>query len=71
MSHGAREGVWNERLLNDLLSEQAIRRMELLGDNKTSLTLTRDQESQNCTKHINVIHHHVRELVENGELAIE
>ena len=45
--------------------------MKILGDNKTSHTLTRDLESQNCTKHIDVIHHHVRELVENRELAIE
>ena len=71
MNHGAREGVWIQRLLNKLLSEQVIRRMEMLGDNKTSLTLTRDPESQNRTKHINVIYHHIQELMENRELAIE
>ena len=71
MSHGAREGVWIRRFLNELLPEQAVRRMEMLGDNETSLTLTRDPESQNRTKHIDVIHHHVRGLVEDGELAIE
>lgn len=43
----------------------------MLGDNETSLTLTRDPESQNRTKHIDVMHHHVRGLVEDGELAIE
>ena len=43
----------------------------MLGDNETSLTLTRDSESQNRTKHIDVMHHHLRGLVEDGELAIE
>ena len=43
----------------------------MLGDNETSLTLTKDPESQNRTKHIDVMHHHVRGLVEDGELAIE
>ena len=71
MSHGVREDVWIQRLLNKLLPEQAIRRIEMLSNNETSLTLTRDPESQNRTKHINVMHHHVRELVKNGELAIE
>ena len=71
MSYGVREGVWIQRLLNKLLPDQAIRRIEMLGDQKTHLTLTRDPESQNCTKHIDVIYHHVRELVENRELAIE
>ena len=41
----------------------------MLSDNKTSFTLTRDLESQNSTKHIDVMYHHVRELMENGELA--
>ena len=71
MSHRARESVWIRRLLNELLPDQAIRRMEMLGDNETSLTLTRDPESQNRTKQIDVIYHHVRESVENRDLAIE
>lgn len=31
----------------------------------------KDPESQNRTKHIDVVHHHVRELVEEGELSVE
>lgn len=43
----------------------------MLSDNKTSFTLTKNPKSQNCIKHINVMHYHIQELVENGELAIE
>ena len=43
----------------------------MLGDNKTSLTLRKDLKSQNQTKHINVIYHHIRELMEDGELRIK
>lgn len=71
ISHGARDAVWIRRFLNELLSEQAVRKMEMLGDNETSLTLMKDPESQNRTKHINVMHQHIRRLVENGELGIE
>ena len=59
MSHRAREGVWIQRFLNELLLKEAIRRIEMLEDNETSLTLTKDPESHNCTKHIDVMHHHV------------
>ena len=45
--------------------------MKILDDNKMSLTLMRDLESQNRTNHIVVIHQHVLQLVENGELAIK
>lgn len=71
VSHGAREGVWMRRFLIELPPEQAVRKMEMLGDNETSLTLTKDHESQYRTKHIDVMHHHIRELVEEGELGIE
>ena len=45
--------------------------MKILGDNETSFTLTRDPKNQNHIKHINIIYHHVRELVENEKLAIK
>ena len=41
-------------LPDKLLSEQAIRKMKMLNDNKISLTLTKDPVSQNSTKHIEV-----------------
>ena len=43
----------------------------MLGDNEMNSILTRDPESQNCIKHINVIYHHVYGLVEDGEISIK
>lgn len=43
----------------------------MLGDNETSLPLTRNPKSQNQTKNIDVMHYHICGLVKNGELAIE
>ena len=45
--------------------------MKMLGDNETSLTLTKDPKSQNRTKQIDVMHHYMRSLVKDGELAVE
>ena len=45
--------------------------MKMFGDNKMSLTLTKNPKSQNQTKHINVMHYFVHKLVENIKLAIE
>lgn len=36
-----------------------------------SIALTRNAESQHCTKYINVQHHYIRELVNEGELTIK
>ena len=71
MNQEAKEEVWIRQLLNELLPESIVRKIKILGDNEMSLTLTKDSKSQNCTKHINVIHYHIQELVENRKLAIE
>lgn len=44
--------------------------MEILVDNKTSLTLIRDLKSQKYNKHINVIYHHIQGLMKDKELEI-
>lgn len=49
MSQGAKEGIWIQRFINELLPDETVREMNMRGDNETSLTLTRDPESQNTT----------------------
>lgn len=44
---GFREGVWIWKLLNELLSDNAVREMKMLDNNKTSLILMRDSENKN------------------------
>ena len=43
----------------------------MLGDNETSLILIKDPESQNRTKHIDVMHYHMKGLMEEGVLEIK
>lgn len=57
--------------MNKFLPENAVREIKMLGDNKISLTLTKNLESQNQIKLINIMYHHIRKLVEDRELAIE
>ena len=43
----------------------------LYGDNEMSIALTKNTENQHWTKHIDVQHHYIRELVNKKELTIE
>ena len=43
----------------------------MLGNNKTSFILSKDSESQNRTQYIDIIHHHILGLVEDGKLGIK
>lgn len=48
-----------QQFLNKLVPDQAIRKIEMPKNNKTSFTLTKDPKSQNRTKYIDVIYYHI------------
>lgn len=60
-----------QQFLNKLFLDQVVRKIKILKDNETSFTLTKDPESQNRTKCIDVIYYHIWELVDDGKLRIE
>lgn len=65
----ARDGVWIKRFINELMLE--ITRLSLKGNNKVSFNLTKNPKSKHQTKHIDVQHHYICELVNNKELEIK
>lgn len=46
-------------------------RLLIRGDNESSIKLVKNAEFHTHTKHIDVQHHYIRELVSKGELTIE
>ena len=70
LGHAAREAVWIRRFINEMKLE-VIEDLTLYGDNEMSIALTKNAESQHRTKHIDVQHHYIRELVNERELTIE
>lgn len=62
----ARQAVWIRRLLNEFGAEQAT--VTLYGDNEGCLKLIRNPEQHDRTKHIDIQHHYVRQLEEEGEI---
>lgn len=50
---------------------EVVEGITLHGDNKISIALTKNIESQHCMKHINVQHHYIRDLVSEGELTVK
>lgn len=48
---------------------EVIKDVTLSGDNKMSITLIRNVKSQHQTKHIDVQHHYIGELINEKELT--
>jgi hypothetical protein len=65
----AREAIWILGILGDLsrvLPIEAPRSMALHIDNKGALSITKDAKDHSRTKHIDIQHHFIRELVQRG-----
>lgn len=71
LGYAAQESIWIRRFLNQLHLLEPIEACTIHGDNKTSIILTKNAESQARTKHIDVQHHYIRELVADKEVTIE
>ncbi|KAG8988148.1 hypothetical protein FRB90_002943, partial [Tulasnella sp. 427] len=64
----AREAVWLRRALTELgFTPQGP--TEIFADNQGAIALTKNPEFHNRTKHIDVQHHYVRELVEDKKVV--
>ena len=70
LGHAVREAVWIRRFINEIEIE-VIGELTLFGDNKMSIALTKNTESQHQTKHIDVQHHYIRELVNEREFTVK
>jgi Reverse transcriptase (RNA-dependent DNA polymerase) len=66
----AREAIWLRRLVGEL-GYDARRPTVLLGDNTGAIALTHNAILSERSKHIDVMHHFVRERVEDGQLTTE
>ncbi len=71
LGHAAKEAVWIKRFVNKMRLEKAVENFMLHSDNKMNIALTKNAESQYCTKHINIQYHYIRELVNKRELTVK
>lgn len=71
LGHGARQGVWMRRFINELGLCEPEPNITLLGDNESSIKLVQNAEQHSRMKHIDVQHHYIRSLVDDGELVVE
>lgn len=69
-SDTAKEVVWLERLLKDLVSV-SVSKPALLVDNQSAIKLIKNPEQHQRSKHIDVRFHFVRELYEKNVFNIE
>eukprot|EP00253_Pinus_taeda_P028053 PITA_28053 len=64
------QAVWMRRMLRSLAQEQA-KATVIFCDNSSAIALSKNSVFHKRTKHIDTRFHYIRELVSNGEIALE
>nr|GEU73882.1 cysteine-rich RLK (receptor-like protein kinase) 8 [Tanacetum cinerariifolium] len=64
------QAVWLRRILKDVGHEQ-VKLTIIKCDNKSAVLLARNLIYHGRTKHIEIKHHYIRELIANGEVQLE
>ena len=66
-AHAAKEALWLRKLFSELcISNTSV---PIYGDNQSALRLVKHPVNSARSKHIDVVHHFVRERVARGELS--
>lgn len=71
LSNASKQAVWMKRLINDLQVIDRIDMLPMLGDNTSSIKMTKNDEFHGRTKHIDIQHHFIREPMEKNEISID
>ncbi len=69
-SEATKEAVWIRRLLEKLCQPE-IYPIPLHCDNQGSIALAKNLENHQCTKHIDVWYHYIREKEEDSTITID
>ncbi|GAX78236.1 hypothetical protein CEUSTIGMA_g5678.t1 [Chlamydomonas eustigma] len=65
----AKEGLWFRKLMEELQMQQGT--VHIWGDNQSALCVLKDPISSARSKHIDTMHHFVRERIEMGHLSYQ
>ena len=70
-TQATKEAVWLRELLKGLLAQDELTATIIFGDNQGAIALARNPHFHARTKHIDIQHHYVREVVEAGKVDIQ
>jgi len=71
LEHDAQQRVWMWRFINELKLNDAITNITFLDNNKSSIKLVHNVKQHSHTKHIDVQHHYIWNMINDRELIVK
>lgn len=70
ISDACKEGIFIKNIFNELGQGETAPIVKLQNDSQSAQKISENNILNNRTKHIDIRHHFVRELIENGEVSL-
>lgn len=70
LTMATKQAIWLRRILDDL-GEKQKEATTLFCDNKSAIAMSKNPVYHGRTKHINIKHHFIRQMVEDGEIEVK
>ncbi len=70
LAEAAKEAVWMLDLLMELGLHNNADHVPIMEDNQGAIALAKNPEFHMCTKHIDVRHHYIQEVVDSGRITL-
>ena len=71
LSLATREATWLRRLLSDFTAHDSASPVTLFQDNQSCIAFASEHRFHKRSKHIDIRHHHVRDSIDSGIIALE
>lgn len=68
MSNTSKQAIWIKKFFNELQALDCIDSLSILSDNIFNIKMTKNNKFHGQTKHIDIQHHLIRELVEENKI---
>ena len=70
MAHGICEGIWLQRMLQELKVSSHLP-MRVLCDNKAAISIAKNPVHHDRTKHVEIDRHFIKEKIDSGMVKLE
>jgi len=71
LKHDTKQKIWMQKFINELELDNTTLNITLLDDNESSIKLMHNAKQHSCTKHINIQHHYIQNMINDKKLIVE
>jgi len=71
LEHDVQQKIWMQKFINELKLDNTTLSITFLNNNELNIKLMHNVKQHSCTKHINIQHHYIHNMIDDKKLIVE